>query len=315
VLACTRMNLPVAGGFCRQLSVAHHESIVASAASDTWFWIVLEYGGPWAAKAYDRATMIPLEVRHAIDGWVAQVPGSRVQLIRRRSTQIHGETQVLLAWSKMEHPIVRRFRLPDIADVPSLDVPGFVAAVSRGDDPAMGEPPDRPVVLVCTNGKRDRCCAKWGVPVYRALSHRDDVDVWQTTHLGGHRFAATLLTLPDGLCHGRIEPEESDALVQALHERRIHRLDRFRGRTSLSAPGQAGEHFFRQASGRTEVDALRSVRVATVPGGWLVRLLDDAGVDHSIAVARETLSETAPPSCGKAPEPIHRWTRSSLVPT
>jgi hypothetical protein len=298
-------------GFCRLLSAEFHEPIVASAACDTWFWFVLEYGGPWAAKAYDDA-VLPQTVRGAIDGWVARIPGARVQLIRRRNTAPDGEVHVFLGWSRPEHHAVRRFRLPEIGDVASLDVLGFVAAMARGDEPDMGEVPEHPVVLVCTNGRRDRCCAKWGVPVYRELSGRDDVDVWQTTHLGGHRFAATLLTLPEGLCHGRVDPEDIDALVQSLHAGTIHRLDRFRGRTSLSAPGQAAEHFFRERHGRMRVDDVRDVAVQSAPEGWLVRLRDDADVEHRIVVARQTLPHSAPPSCGKTPEPIHRWVPVSI---
>jgi hypothetical protein len=294
-------------GFCRLLSRDHAESLVASAASDTWLWLVLEYGGPWAAKAYDEA-VLPAAVRRSIDGWLAQIPGARVQLIRRRSTPRDGEVHVFVAWTRPEHRVVRRVRLPSCDDVASLDVPGFVAAASRGEEPALGEAPERPIVLVCTNGRRDRCCAKWGVPVYRALSQRDDLDVWQTTHLGGHRFAATLLTLPDGLSYGRVEPDEVDALAQALHAGEIHRLDRFRGRTALPAAGQAAEHFFRARSGQMRVDAVRGVELETIAEGTLARVRDDQGVEHPIALTRETLPERVPPSCGKPPEPLHRWT-------
>jgi hypothetical protein len=298
-------------GFCRLLSSAHHEPIVASAASETWMWLVVEYGGPWGAKAYDEA-VLPEAVRRAIDGWVAEFPGTRVQLIRRRSTSLDGEVQVLLAWSRPEHRAVRRFRLQTLDDLPSIDVPGFVAAMMRGDDPGMGEPPERPVVLVCTNGRRDRCCAKWGVPVYRELSRRDDVEAWQTTHLGGHRFAATLLTLPDGLCHGRIEPQEVDALARSLHSRTIYRLDRFRGRTALSSAAQAAEHFLREQREELRVDAVRSALVDRGAEEWSVRLTDDTGVEHRVVVVRETLADRAPPSCGKPPEPIHRWLPVSI---
>jgi hypothetical protein len=304
------MSAPIPG-FCRVLSATHHESIVATAASDTWVWIALEYGGPWAAKAYAGA-MIPESVRSAIDGWVARIPGARVQLIRRRSTMLDGETHVYLGWSRPDHREVRRFRLPHVTDVPSLDVPGFVAAMARGEDPRMGERPELPVVLVCTNGKRDRCCAKWGVPVYRELSRRADVDVWQTTHLGGHRFAATLLTLPDGLCYGRIEVDEIDDFALSLQRGRIHRLDRFRGRTALPSAGQAAEHFHRERLGRLEVDAVRAVSVEPVSKGWRAAVLDDAGREYRVTMQRETLAEHAPPSCGKPAEPIHRWSRMAV---
>lgn len=304
------MNAPTDLGFCRLLSSAHHEPIVATAACETWMWLVLEYGGPWAAKAYEEA-VLPASVRHAVDGWAA-TPGTRIQLIRRRTTPRDGEVHVYLGWSRPEHCAVRRFRLSTMEDVATLDVPAFAAAMARGADPGMGEVPEQPLVLVCTNGRRDRCCAKWGVPVYRELSRRDDLDVWQTTHLGGHRFAATLLTLPHGVCYGRVEPQESEALAQAVHEHRIHRLDRFRGRTSHPAAGQAAEHFFREHHGRMHLDAVRRATVEAAGERSIVRLVDDAGIEHRIVVARETMADMAPPSCCKPPEPLHRWTLVSI---
>ena len=294
--------------YCRVLSSTLGESIVASAASDTWLWLVLEYGGPWAAKAYAQA-VLPAEVRQAIDGWVEQFPGARVQLIRRRDTPRDGAVHLYLGWSRPEHRVVRRFHLPGYDAVPSVDVPSFVAAARRGEHPTMGEVVERPVMLVCTNGRRDRCCAKWGVPVYRELSRRDDVDVWQTTHLGGHRFAATLLTLPDGLCYGRVEPGEVDELVRATRAGTIHRLDRFRGRTALGSAAMAAEHFFREQTGRMQIDAVQGVQTEPSSHGSLARVRDDAGLEHRIAVVRETLAESAAPSCCKPPEPLTRWLR------
>jgi len=54
-------------------------------------------------------------------------------------------------------------------------------------------------VLICAHGARDRCCGGPGtrlaVETRAALA---EVRVRRTSHLGGHRFAPTALTLPDG---------------------------------------------------------------------------------------------------------------------
>ena len=50
------------------------------------------------------------------------------------------------------------------------------------------------------------CCAERGRPIAEALAARWPEETWETTHLGGHRFAGTLLALPSGLALGRLDP-------------------------------------------------------------------------------------------------------------
>ena len=54
-------------------------------------------------------------------------------------------------------------------------------------------------VLVCGHGRRDPCCGRWGTLLQVELAARlPDVRVWRCSHTGGHRFAPTAITLPDG---------------------------------------------------------------------------------------------------------------------
>lgn len=67
----------------------------------------------------------------------------------------------------------------------------------------------QPCLLVCTHGSRDRCCGSQGVKLARLL--RDtlpgEVEIWEVSHLGGHRFAPTLWALPWGRFFGRLPLE------------------------------------------------------------------------------------------------------------
>ncbi|MBE9079292.1 sucrase ferredoxin [Romeria aff. gracilis LEGE 07310] len=83
-----------------------------------------------------------------------------------------------------------------------------------------GKAIERRDILVCTHGQRDRCCARYGRPFYRqavkAVENAgltDDVRVWQVSHIGGHRFAPTVLDLPQGRCYGRLTPETFGAIL------------------------------------------------------------------------------------------------------
>jgi hypothetical protein len=80
-------------------------------------------------------------------------------------------------------------------------------------DPALRD------LLVCTHGTVDACCATFGYPIYkllRAITPPADgpVRTWRCTHFGGHRFAATLLDLPEGRYWGRLEARDLAHLVR-----------------------------------------------------------------------------------------------------
>jgi hypothetical protein len=107
--------------------------------------------------------------------------------------------------------------------------------------------------LVCTNGARDPCCAIRGPAVVAALAREQPGRVYECSHLGGHRFAANLLVLPDGLCFGRLDARAALALVEEL-EAGCLPLAHLRGRTALTPERQAAEILVRAELGLTRLD-------------------------------------------------------------
>ena len=92
---------------------------------------------------------------------------------------------------------------------------GGARAARRRDPPRRRATPTHAMWLVCTNGKRDACCARDGVPVARALAALRPDEAWECSHLGGHRFAANVALLPEGLCFGRVARRGRPRLVAA----------------------------------------------------------------------------------------------------
>jgi len=95
--------------------------------------------------------------------------------------------------------------------------------------------------LVCTNGARDPCCALLGAAVVRALGAR----AVACSHLGGHRFAANVLVLPDNLLFGRVDAESAGVIADELDAGRLP-LDQLRGRCDLEPEQQAAEILLRR---------------------------------------------------------------------
>jgi len=115
--------------------------------------------------------------------------------------------------------------------------------------------------LVCTNGARDPCCAIRGASVGLALA-RAGLNVWECSHLGGHRFAANLLVLPDALCFGYLDAQSAVALAAELEAGRLP-LEHLRGRTTLTAAQQAAEILARRELGLDGLDDARHVEGTT----------------------------------------------------
>jgi hypothetical protein len=142
--------------------------------------------------------------------------------------------------------------------VPAVEVPEVLAVVVGGGEPAAEGSEAPAEVLVCGHGARDRCCGSSGtrlaVEVRAALP---DVRVRRTSHLGGHRFAPTALTLPDGRMWAHLDA----AVLQGIVERGLHPADardHYRGHVGLPPWAQVveGERLLEIGWAAFDVDAL-----------------------------------------------------------
>lgn len=107
-----------------------------------------------------------------------------------------------------------------------------------------GEIDDRITILCCTDGKQDPCCARFGFITYKALREHADPSVFrvlQSTHLGGCRFAASLLVLPFRERYGRLEPDDVPDFLRALQDG-FPFLKTYRGNPQLDAASQVASH-------------------------------------------------------------------------
>ncbi|MEM7153714.1 MAG: sucrase ferredoxin [Myxococcota bacterium] len=290
---------------CCEASRIHHEPIEGSAAESTSVWIVLEYREAWGAKALPESTLSDAVKQHLMS-WEKALQGSRIQFVRHTG-RCEGPLHFWLGTSGLDGARIFEWIVPQADALLEFDAPAIIEAIRRGQTPEGAQAVERPMVLVCTNGRRDVCCSVEGIPVAKAFERQEGVEVWHTTHLGGHRFAATLLELPRGLCYGRVSADEVPALAEAIVAGRIDRLDRLRGRTALSCPEQAAETFWRREHGLVDSDALASVEHVESDGQVVVTLSDQQGQRFEVRVERRELGGQAPPSCGKPPRPVAGW--------
>ncbi len=227
------MNEVPVNFLCCDLSEEANEPLFGTAVTAS-VWFMLEYTRPWHAKATSDNDLTP-----TVQGWLdAQVTktNGRLQFIRQFRPETETKTLMVGVESRLY-----QFQLNNYDDLLKIDVDAIVA-----DDASVAAClVNDKQYFVCTNGKRDRSCAIRGAALYREFSSQSGGNVWMTTHLGGHRFAPTLLSLPDGYCYGRIHPENVAQFVAASAQNEIW-LDKVRGQTKYSKIEQIAEYFLRR---------------------------------------------------------------------
>lgn len=291
--------------YCALASPDAGEGLFGSAAADTEVWLVLEYDAPWAPKPLEAPELLPAPIAEQMASWLADVPKSRHQFIRRPGRPAGAPFSFYVGCSRERAPWMVEIPLTSYEELRDLDL----ASILRDEAAPGGRRVDRPLHLVCTHGKRDRCCARWGVPLYQALADAVPDAAWQTTHLGGHRFAANVLSLPHGISYGQVTPEEAPALSEAHRAGLFYDLSRLRGRTCYGRPAQAAEYFLRRESGDRALEGL--TLVSSEPSGeasWRVTF-EAGGAPRTIGVALEETGRLRPSSCGGEPEPAARFRR------
>ena len=215
--------------YCSDLSLAAGEPM-AGTADRVDVWLLLEYNPAWRAKAVTDNDLSP-KIKAWLDQQMASVTElglkPRLQFIRRPEldreeiTLFVGTVEGLYQFDSVGYDAITDL---DVADGPT-------SCMQRVDAPQY---------FVCTNGQRDLCCARFGRPAYVRLREVVGARAWQTTHLGGHRFAPNVLTLPQGVLYGRLRPEDVAGFVADVESGRLAR-DHVRGRSVLPAEAQAAE--------------------------------------------------------------------------
>lgn len=190
-------------------------------------FLLVEQESGWAYDGFP-STPLPDDVKEEAVERAAAL-GARIMLIRRPGRQSSSVCYLRswcvvdtgapqghrVTWGTWAYPadlLAGLDRLEQLArweaggtDVASTGVPG-------------GE--DEPLVLVCTHGKKDVCCAVRGRPVAAAMAARWPEQTWECSHTGGDRFAANMVLLPGGATYGGLDVEAAGRVLEAHRDGR-----------------------------------------------------------------------------------------------
>ncbi len=266
-----------APAFGLHLLPAAHESVrcavhaeqIAVDPCGTAFWVdeivVADLPRPWSKPiwAADAVSAVPEWLA------VAGENGRRVRVLAAVPT------------SGDEHRVVVYERVPGEAEMrrtehrclPEEVVPLLGVLLLDGLDASPttvvdGEAPVREL-LICAQGSHDVCCGARGTEFAAEIAAaRPRVDVRLVSHTGGHRFAPTGVSLPDGRMWGMIEVEEMLAVIDRTG-RPSDVASRCRGWTGTDGPGQVAERaVFAMVDDWTFDETPRTVEVVAVVDEW-----------------------------------------------
>jgi len=311
---------------CTIASLAAGEPLAGTAPVVNCY-VIVEQPGPWGREAL-LDSRFPRELGEQLLGLTN---GTQVKILlarhpdRLERDQAQGHN-VWIAHTAPGHRGMRHGILDDLTQIADWDF----AAMSQGNLPPIGHIQRSALTFVCTHGSRDACCAVVGRPVFDTLlesvSPEDRSLVWEISHLGGHRFAPTILSLPAAQVHGRLDASEAIGMRAEAREGRVH-LNGFRGRSGYPAPLQVAEIAVRNVYDVKEADAIDVLRVVNdraVPAPTSVVFIEDQmetevrhidGRTWRVHVQRTQLPGQRAESCGKTPESIFAWNVRELHQT
>jgi hypothetical protein len=283
---------------CREICFAQGEPLAGSAGAAT-DWIGIAWPKPsWHPDSALLSVGLPPAFRELEAGAKERGRKLAVRVFQRQSRSTENCTELVL-WG---HGGGFKLREVPLADAPELILRHLGGEALAGAEPLAGE------LFVCTDGKHDPCCARLGRPLYDALRAAIEragstLGVAECSHLGGHRFAANVLALPQGVLYGRVDAADADRLVSTV-ERGEVLASRFRGRIGQGELMQVAESLVRESSGWRSALEVLGVREGAGEARIEVRL----GDARRMWVRCERRIYRGPASCGPD-EPSAEQTR------
>jgi hypothetical protein len=199
---------------------------LAGSAPPARRWLLLEHPGPWRTDAIAGAGINPDVLSTLVERTGL---ATRILLIRRPGRIDRRAARRWILTALDSTTVTGRWR----TDHDLLDAANALNPAS----PRQTET-SQPLILVCTHGVHDVCCALRGRPVALELASRWPDLVWECSHIGGDRFAPNVVLLPDGFYYGNLDETTALDTVEA-HLAGNVLTDRLRGMARYLPPVQA----------------------------------------------------------------------------
>lgn len=243
------------------------EPLIGTAVTAATF-ILLETPHPWIKPAL-LSDGVPESLRQVLKSQLGPESGVRVHLIANEQTAAQQQRRMFIfqqalpslmrqGAQRLPRRLVSEYEGWEIqADTPEDMAPALSKFLASTDQAKQANytriAPEQRHLMICTHATHNECCGTYGYPFYQAAIARirdlgltQQVHPWEITHIGGHRFAPTLIDFPQGRYYGNLD-ETSLLLLLQQKGAIAPLLTTYRGWSLLPKPLQVLEaELFRQ---------------------------------------------------------------------
>ncbi|YAF98114.1 MAG: sucrase ferredoxin [Nodularia sp. CChRGM 3473] len=207
-------------------------------------YVLVECPPPWKADELESKA-VPENLRSLAEEFYEVKPDGIALFIHNEKLRRDGLTRILIfspitgfagGYAKQE------IHVPSLEDVATV-LRDWLAGKDVGGTDINPHVRD---ILICTHGAHDKRCGRCGIPFYRQANAVvadlgvESVRIWQSSHFGGHRFAPTVLDLPQCRYYAWLDPQTFAAILTYSGD--INCLQSiYRGWAILPSPAQAME--------------------------------------------------------------------------
>jgi hypothetical protein len=301
--------------FCAEVAAQSPEGLIGTAYYHATY-ILVECPEPWTGDIIDSPAL-PQKLREAIAQVKASLSKIRILLV----SQEPKPTFSVLIYQHQS--LSNRYQAREFS-VQNLEDSAQVLLDYLAGKPSAFERPHHNYqdVLICTHGSHDQCCARFGNPFYIEAKkspkiNKSKVRLWRSSHFGGHRFAPTAITFPDGRYYGWLTVKDLQAVLERSGNLLRTYAESYRG-WSLLPPGlqvmeqalirQVGWSWF-----EAQVDYQVLAETETKITAQMSRTDETGAVHYYRGTLRPHLVQTQVSCKGKETSAIHKYDLQSLV--
>ncbi|MEH2424331.1 MAG: sucrase ferredoxin [Nostoc sp.] len=202
--------------FCSDSSRQAGEDVIGS-ATNSQTYILVECPQPWTSEVFN-SKWVPQNLRILVEKVKrAKLPIRFLLIANDLSHKVNHTT--LLIYQKKEGLsngyCKQELKLANIEQVAAV-LQKWLQGISYDSEIETSVIRD---ILVCTHGSYDKCCARYGAPFYFYATatiadlYLDNVRIWKSSHFGGHRFAPTVIDLPEGRYYGVLDQDSFRSIL------------------------------------------------------------------------------------------------------
>lgn len=239
--------------FCALEAKTRGESLPGKAEIAHTF-LLIEDPNAWSGKSALQASSLSEKARLRVEDFDRCVLAPRILFIKNESSKQRHDRSIFICRPGGLRPRVRRIEIDSLEGLGEVDLVQISRDLEQSDHVVTCT---SPLLLVCTHGKKDKCCAKIGGPLVQTL-HGLNIEAWECTHTGGDRFAGNVIDPIRGHYYGFVYSDYAEEFALKISNDWIP-LQHFRGATYLGAFTQAAEVHLRIANSIERTGQLSSV--------------------------------------------------------